>query len=141
MEILSIFPEIIISDMISSELNLYNIGLYNISNIKLENVRNYLIKELTIPFKIHEPDKSILILAKKYEGSLILSDDLELRRAAQFLNIEAMGTVGILVKAFKKGILSHQALFDNIDILFENSSLFTSKVFKDYVKNMIKKLV
>lgn len=140
-EILSIFHQIIISNLINSELNFYDINLSNKLNITIEDVDNYAIRDFSIPFKIHDPDKSVLILAKKYQISLILTDDLELRKAAEFSRIKVMGTVGILVKAFKKGVLSKNELFDNIDILFENSSLFTSRIFKDYVKNIIKKLV
>jgi len=50
-------------------------------------------------------EASSIALALESENSLLLIDEIKGRRIAQSLNIEIIGTIGVIVLAEKKGIV------------------------------------
>ncbi len=53
--------------------------------------------------KLDEGERECLYLCKQISVPLILTDDLAVRDAANLLNIIPVGSVGIVVKAYKSG--------------------------------------
>jgi predicted nucleic acid-binding protein len=95
-----------------------------------------LLRELAA-FKLHRADASIIALADDLRIKPILIDDMELRKALESRGHEAVGSIGVAVRAFKAGKLTREALEDIIDDLFSRSSLHLSKGFRQYVREML----
>ena len=64
-------------------------------------------------------DNCVLTLARKENADIILSDDRLLRRVAIMEGIRVIGTIGILLKATKKSILSAETAVDLLNRLVE----------------------
>jgi predicted nucleic acid-binding protein len=56
-----------------------------------------------------------------------LTDDLAVRDAAKLLNIVPVGSLGIVVKAYKSGQISLNYAEQSITALHDNSSLFVTR--------------
>jgi predicted nucleic acid-binding protein len=56
-------------------------------------------------FSLGAGESQAIVLAKELQPSLVLIDDLDGRMAAQKLNLPVMGTVGVLVRARKTGLI------------------------------------
>ena len=52
-------------------------------------------------FNLDKGEASLLHIAMKYENSLIIIDDAKARRVAKKLNLNFIGTIGIIITAKK----------------------------------------
>ncbi len=101
---------------------LKNIRHHNLDQTKLQVfIQSHRIEQL------HVGELECLFLCKEIGVSLLLTDDLAVREAAKRLRLTPLGSLGILVRACRTGLISfaeaEQSLFD----LFEVSSLFVTK--------------
>jgi len=57
-------------------------------------------------------------------ADMILTDDLDLREISKKVNILPIGTIGILLRAFRKGFCNMKQLYSILDRLYKESSLY-----------------
>ena len=56
--------------------------------------------------RLHEGEVEVMILAQEIHADLVIIDDLAARKTAEYLDLTLTGTIGILVKAKRLGLIS-----------------------------------
>ena len=91
--------------------------------------------------RIQPADAQVAVLAGKLgEQRPVLTDDLALRRIVEGRGGIAVGSVGILVRAYKAWRWEKSQLGDAVDLLFSKSTLHISPAFRGYVQSLLKRL-
>jgi len=146
LSVLTIFEKVFVSNLVDEELLSHGIDLavegqrwpeltFEAKTVGQERVTG-LLRELAV-FKLHRADASIIALADDLRMKPILTDDMELRKALESKSHEAVGCIGVAVRAYKLKKLTREALEDLTDDLFSRSSLHLSKGFRQFVREML----
>jgi predicted nucleic acid-binding protein len=93
-----------------------------------------------IGFKVQQTDISVAALAARLSPDVVLTDDLELRKSLQAQGYVVVGSVGVLVRAFKMGRVTKAELRAYLEQLFDGSTLYLSKGFHAYVRKLLESL-
>lgn len=90
---------------------------------------------------IHAADAQVFVIAQESDFTTpVLTDDLALRRRLDGVNATSVGTIGILVRAYKQSLFNRQELDSSIDALFTSSTLHASRAFKAYIEKLLSDL-
>lgn len=130
-----VVAEIIAPERLKEEdlATLPNLQICSVAQEEIESIRRQLAG-----FELHTGELSALRLAQKEKVELFLTDDLEARRAAKSLGLEPHGSVGILVLAYRKGILSLSQAEEALFALLHKSSLFLTPAIVEQAIQLIK---
>jgi hypothetical protein len=76
---------------------------------------------------LHLGEHECLFLCKQLNVSLLLTDDLAARDAAKRLGLNPVGSLGVIVRAYRQGLISLTAAKGFLDALCSVSSLFVTR--------------
>ena len=80
--------------------------------------------------KLHEGEVEVMILAQECrDEALVIIDDDAAKRTARFLDITAIGTLGVLIKAKQLGIISE--IKPMLDRLQKKGFYISERLYKD----------
>ncbi len=97
-----------------------------------------LIETFSEQYILSQADASVLALAHRMEAEIVFTDDLDLRDAVKSHRIIPVGTIGILLRAYREGELSNKKLNKSLDNLLDLSSLFITKELIAQAKRAVK---
>jgi hypothetical protein len=87
---------------------------------------------------IQPADAQVLALARADQGGrAVLTDDLALRRRRVAQGSTAVGTIGVLVRAYRTDRLPRGDLERAVEALFDRSTLHLSRAFRAYVRRLL----
>jgi predicted nucleic acid-binding protein len=142
--LLSVAAPLILPDLVVAELESHSLGLAHLREAAVEftvfQVPTSEWREIlqAIAPQIQPADAQVFAVARANRfQALALTDDLTLRRLLESHGAQVAGTVGILVRAYASGRISPLELRAAIDSLFTGSSLFISRAFRTYLKNLL----
>jgi len=110
-----------------------------ISVKSLHNSGKDLAKIISERFSLGLGESCGIALAKQEGISLFFTDDLSARTVARNYGLEAHGSVGIVMRAFREKTISEQKAVDIITGLKEKSSLFMTSDLVNYAIKEIRK--
>jgi len=77
--------------------------------------------------ELHSGEQECLFLCKQIGASILLTDDLATREVAKQVNLTPVGSLGIVVRAYRAGRISLADAERHLGELYENSSLFVTR--------------
>ena len=86
--------------------------------------------------RIGQGEKQALRLCKQLNADIFIVDDKEARRVARILKIRPMGTCGILILAFRKGLISATEVEQILGDLIEAKFRIDSTVYRLVIKEL-----
>lgn len=145
--LLEMFETIVISGQVKEELQDLNIW-YSLKKEETLHIQEETVNDIEISdeknrwrdHKLHMADLSVLVLVRRMMDTLILTDDLELRKAIGSLNRVVIGSVGILIRGYRERKLNMDELHKCVNLLFNDSSLYLSRAFRVRVLKLIEEL-
>jgi predicted nucleic acid-binding protein len=81
--------------------------------------------------KLQLAERECLLPCSKLDVSLLLTDDLAVRKAAQALGMTPIGSLGIIARAHRLGLISMDAAARHMRGLYTVSSLFVTPTIVD----------
>ena len=91
--------------------------------------------------QVQPADAQVFSLARASEfQSLVLTDDLALRRLLESHGGSVTGTVGILIRAYTVRSISRDEMEIAFEALFNESSLHLGRAFRAYLKHLLSDL-
>jgi predicted nucleic acid-binding protein len=85
----------------------------------------------TESFKLHQGELECLNLCRELKIPLLLTDDLDARNAAKELQLQPVGSLGIIVAAFYRQSLTRPEARESLEHLHSISSLFVTRAIVD----------
>jgi len=106
----------------SPPLNLNNIRHHTLTASDVDHfVQTHSLSNL------HVGERESLCLCNQLDIPLLLTDDLAVREAARRLCVRPVGSLGIVVRGYKEGILTYSEAEKSLIALYEESSLFVTQ--------------
>ncbi len=107
--------------------------IHSVSPAQIELHRNV----SALSRSLQTADFSVLALSQTIKPDFVLTDDLSFRRVLEEQGNNVMGSVGLLLYAYKTDLLNQESLESAIERLFNGSTLYLSQQFKAYVQEFL----
>jgi len=145
LKVLEIFDHILIPKTVIDELGIK--GKFNEKMLpkkistKITTLDKKIIahsKKIVSKYKLSKVDSTVLSTAISRKLKLIITDDLELRDISQKFGLIPIGSIGIILRAYRENIIDKRTAKNLLDKLYKQSSLFITKELINYSKKAIK---
>jgi predicted nucleic acid-binding protein len=140
----NLFNEIIIPRAVYNEIIDIPKGLNQEKKVIDEEIKkNWIlikdVKALKFPeLNLGKGETEALNLCLNMNNPLLLIDEKKSRNIAISLNIDILGTLGILAIMKKKGIKNEQQLLENLDFLIQKNFYFSSEIILTFLREIKK---
>ncbi len=126
-------PEEVKNELVRNKINVpKRIRLVNIKP-KFKDIAEILVNK----FSLHLGEAQSIALSLQERADYFLTDDLDARTIANLHGIEAHGTVGIILRAFREKIINKETAIKKVHELYTISSLFITKDIVNQIINSI----
>ena len=130
-DLLNLFKMLCIPDAVWAE----SVDRINIPPLNLNNVRRHTLAAGDVDHfvqthslsNLHVGERESLCLCNQLDIPLLLTDDLAVREAARRLCVRPVGSLGIVVRGYKEGVLPYSEAEKILIALYEESSLFVTQ--------------
>lgn len=103
------------------------LGLGNVQRHTLSQAEITRFVERNNLEKLHIGERECLYLCRQISIPVLLTDDLAVRESAQHLQLTPVGSLGVVVRAYRMGHISLSEAEHHIAALYETSSLFVTR--------------
>lgn len=145
LDALNVFTRITMPRLVLDELEKHNVSRGHLDNETFElliadvpeSKWQPLTQMLGQPI-LHVADAQVFAIAQESDFAIpVLTDDLALRRRLDSAKATSVGTIGILVRAYKQSLLKRQELDSSVEALFTISTLHASRAFKTFIEKLL----
>jgi predicted nucleic acid-binding protein len=115
--------------------------LENAANVRRHAIDAAALQQFTQevgPFSFHPGETEALLLCRRLDVPLLLTDDLAARDEARRQGVRPVGSLGIVVRAYHIGCIPLEKAEDLIQQLCRVSSLFVTKAIADLAVNQLR---
>ena len=117
------FSEIFVPEAVLSELIDENIPTFISQSKVSEHGKAFVAGSVG---SLHHGELEAIILARELQADFVLLDDSLARKKAQRMGLKIIGTLGVLLLAFNKQLITSKETMFYIDTLINNHNLFIS---------------
>jgi len=145
LDLLADFPTVLVPTEVWREVQRYRPSALGQSLVTLHQVKPTqpippALAAMARLLALHAGEMEALRVALEHVPALLLTDDTAARLAARNLSIRAHGTLGILLRAIRRGQRSKEALLEVLNELPQRSSLHLRRSLLDQVIRETEKL-
>jgi len=145
LDLLADFPTVLVPTEVWREVQRYRPSALGQSLVSLRQVKPTqpippALAAMARLLALHAGEMEALRVALEHVPALLLTDDTAARLAARNLSIRAHGTLGILLRAIRRGQRSKEALLEVLNELPQRSSLHLRRSLLDQVIRETEKL-
>lgn len=113
--------------------NAENIEVLSVSKEEIEKVSE------KINLKLEEGELEALTLCNRLKVEIFLTDDLDARDAGKQLGFEVHGSVGVIARAYREGLIDLEMAKKALEDLYSISKLFVTRgIIKEAIKELEK---
>jgi len=140
LELLRIFGEVYISEEVKVEVvdkgkSLGKQDSYVVEKaIKEGWIKVLKAEPVEIPIKLHPGEIAVLSLAKRLGAEEVLVDEKPARFAAKLLNLKPRGTVFVLLKALKEGLIDFDEFIDTLSEMVKQGFRLKEEIVVETIK-------
>lgn len=141
---------LLLPDLVAAELHRYGVQAQDIGVARLSvsvvsvSARRWERVQRAVTssgVSIQPADAQVVTLSlARRRPDVVLTDDLALRRVLESRGVLAVGSVGLLIRAYATGLLDRGRLEHAVDALFGGSTLHLSAGFRRYVRSLLAEL-
>ncbi len=140
----ALFRKILVPDAVWSEVANFELPgkrelekAKNVGVVRLSSSGKDFARLVSEKFGLEAGEAQALALARQEKVRFFFTDDLTAREAAKELGFEVHGSVGILTRAYREGLLSRKEAVRLVLALQDKSSLFvTSAIVKEVIREI-----
>jgi predicted nucleic acid-binding protein len=86
--------------------------------------------------KLGSGEKAALKLCKQLNAAYFIADDREARRVSRIMNIKPIGTIGVLVQAFKQSCITEGEALQALDDLVKAGFRISTAVYRGVIEEL-----
>lgn len=90
-------------------------------------------------FALDAGEVEALLLMKQFPANMLLTDDAAARVVAERMGFRVHGSIGILIRAIRRGQLKAHHVLELLDQVPDRSTLFIRRSLLDHIKESIRK--